>query len=116
MKHRFPEKRAADCDPVETADEFVGRPSFDGVRMAELVQLRVAGDDFVIDPGIVLAAQAWITSAKRVSIRISIACARRSRFSPCGIWKVSSGRIARGSGENHRISPSSIAIGKTPSR
>ena len=52
MKHRFPEKRAADRDAVEAADEFVSRPGFDGVRMAELVQLRVAGDDLVVDPGV----------------------------------------------------------------
>jgi hypothetical protein len=38
----------------------------------------------------------------------------RSRV--CGTWNPLSGRIARGSGENHSMAPSAMAIGKTPRR
>jgi hypothetical protein len=52
MKHRFPKKRASNCDTVKAAGELAFLPSFDGMRVAELMQTRVALDDLVIDPRI----------------------------------------------------------------
>src|ERR1044072_132860 len=78
MKHRLAEKGATNRDPVKAADEFVSRPDLTRMRGAELSMIssliQVSGR----------AAQPRITSLKWVSIRISIVCVRRSRFSPCG--------------------------------
>src|SRR5205814_10534047 len=52
MKHRFTKKSAADCDPIKPSSEFALSPSFDGMRVTQLVQLRVALHNFKVDPGI----------------------------------------------------------------
>jgi len=52
MKHRFPKKRASNCDTVKAADQLAFLPCFDGMRVAELMQARVALDDLIIDPRI----------------------------------------------------------------
>src|SRR5260370_14898592 len=52
MKHRFTEKCATDCDPVESTGELALFPGFDGMRVTELMQACVALADLTIDPGI----------------------------------------------------------------
>src|SRR5574338_1102100 len=52
MKHRFAKERAADCDAVKAAGQFVFLPCLDGMSVTELMQSRVAVDDVAIDPGI----------------------------------------------------------------
>src|SRR5205809_6632178 len=52
MKHRFTKKSAADCDPTKPSSEFAFSPSFDGMRVTQLVQLSVALHNFTVDPGI----------------------------------------------------------------
>ncbi len=52
MKHRFAKERAADRNTIKSAGEFVFAPSFDRVRVAELVQALVALDDVAIDPSV----------------------------------------------------------------
>src|SRR6266487_537918 len=64
MKHRFTEKRAADCDPVKASREFAFSPGFDGMRVPKLMQPCVALDDFRIDPGI-LAFRARIDHVRK---------------------------------------------------
>ena len=52
MKHRFPKKRASNCDTVKAAGQLAFLPSFYRMRVTELMQTRVALDDLVIDPRI----------------------------------------------------------------
>ena len=49
---RLSEKRAAYCDTVKATGQLAFFPSFDRMRVAELMQTRVALDDLVIDPRI----------------------------------------------------------------
>ena len=93
------------------------QPRLHRVRVAEPVQLHVARDDLLIDPRL-LAPRA------RAHHRLETPCPPESRNAPFSTSaaaraareSASSGMIARGSGENHAISPSSIAIGKTALR
>src|SRR6266700_8242562 len=50
VKHRFAEERAADGHAVETSGKLATQPRLHGMRPAEFVQLRIALNDFVIDP------------------------------------------------------------------
>src|SRR5206468_12334412 len=52
MKHRFTKKSAADRDSIKPSSEFAFSPSFDGMRVTQLVQLSVALHNFRVDPGI----------------------------------------------------------------
>src|SRR5205085_12695679 len=52
MKHRFPKESSSNRDAVKAAGEPACLPGFDGMRMAELMQLRIAGEDLAIDPSI----------------------------------------------------------------
>ena len=52
MKHRFTKKSAADRDSIKPSSEFAFSPSFDGMRVTQLVQLSVALHNFTVDPGI----------------------------------------------------------------
>jgi len=44
MKHRFAEERTADCNPVKSAGQFVFTLGFDGMGVANIIQLLVAFD------------------------------------------------------------------------
>ena len=52
MKHRFPKKCAPHRDAVKAAGESAFVPGFNGMRMTQLMQSRVALDNFMIDPRI----------------------------------------------------------------
>src|SRR5437867_10999071 len=52
MKHRFTKESAADRDSIKPSSEFAFSPSFDGMRVTQLVQLSVALHNFRVDPGI----------------------------------------------------------------
>lgn len=59
-EHALAEKSAAQRQAVDAAHQLwrlVARPDLDAVGVAFAVQLRVAGDDLVIDPGIVARAR-----------------------------------------------------------
>src|SRR5205823_9917755 len=50
MKHRFAEERAANGDTVESAGKLALAPRFDRMRIADLMQMFIALDNFAIDP------------------------------------------------------------------
>ena len=52
MKHRFTKKSAADRDSIKSSSNFAFSPSFDGMRITQLVQSSVALHNFTVDPGI----------------------------------------------------------------
>ena len=63
-----------------------------------------------------LGAVARITASKPVSMRTSKRDCRTTRFSLDGAWNVASGRMPRGSGENHSIRPRRpVPMGNHPS-
>ena len=52
MKHRFAKESASYRDTIKAAGKPAFSPRFDGIRVAELIESRVALDNLVIDPGI----------------------------------------------------------------
>ena len=114
VKHRFPEKNRAETHPVQSPRQLPILPRLHGMGIPAPVQFAIASYDVLVDPCLLARGAFAHDLANAVSILISNAPLRRVRFNPCGTWKFSSGMIARGSGENQPISPSSIAIGKIP--
>src|ERR1700761_917001 len=51
MEHALAEKRAAEADAIEAADQFVAVIDFNGMAIAALVKLAVEIADADIDPG-----------------------------------------------------------------
>ncbi len=51
MKHALAEKRRAEADAVEAADEFAREPDLDRMRLAARVQRGVEPHDLGVDPG-----------------------------------------------------------------
>jgi hypothetical protein len=76
MKHRFPKKRASYCDTVKAAGQLAFLPGFYRMRVAELMQARVA---LMISSLIHVSsrfAQASITSENALLILVSkLSCA-----------------------------------------
>src|SRR5262249_38964714 len=64
VKHRFAEERPSERDAVESSDQRLVLPGFDGMRDAPLVQGAVAGEDLRINPGATII---------RVAIRLGTA-------------------------------------------
>ena len=76
VKHRFAEERAADGHAVETSGKLARQPRLHGMRPSEFVQLRIALNDFVIDPR-VFTLRAFANRG---------AVIRRSRYSANASW------------------------------
>src|SRR6201981_3892448 len=51
MKHAFAEERAAEADPIETADQAFAVVNLDGVTIAAFVELAIESADATVDPG-----------------------------------------------------------------
>src|ERR1700751_78750 len=51
MKHTFAEERAAEADPIETADQAFAVVNLDGVTIAAFVELAIESADATVDPG-----------------------------------------------------------------
>src|ERR1700747_1816601 len=51
MKHACAEKRAAEADPIETADQAFAVVNLDGVTIAAFVELAIESADATVDPG-----------------------------------------------------------------
>ena len=52
MKHRFPKESSANRDAVKSTSKPAFLPSFDRVRVPELMKSHVAFDNLAVDPGI----------------------------------------------------------------
>ena len=52
-EHAFPEKRAAQPNAVEAADQFAAVPGLYRMGVAEAMKLGEAALDFAVDPGLV---------------------------------------------------------------
>ena len=51
MKHALAEKRSAEADAVQPADQIVSVINFDRVAIAALVELAIKLSDPLVDPG-----------------------------------------------------------------
>ena len=50
VEHGFARKKAADCDPVDTANKLRGLPALQAMSMALVVQLGVGFDELAANP------------------------------------------------------------------
>src|SRR6266487_5163173 len=116
MKHRFTKKSAADCDPVKPSSKFAFSPSFDGMRVTQLVQLSVALHNFRVDPSI-FTFRASLDHLRKASVDLDFEKLFSQNASQCVRhmktfqWN-DRARIGREPADG--IVPN--AIGKTPSR